>query len=688
MNELRTTQRKAKEASKMKKTIVLLLILCLAPGVLVLAGGKKEGAPEGVKEETKEMTVEVLQEGETPSKGLDNYKVYATPAEYTKATGKKLPAYKQSPMLDDLVKSGKLPPVAQRLPEEPCVIQPTDRIGTYGGTLTGIRSTGESYAGSPAHLALIVPTGEYIRTLVKDWKVSSDYQTLTIYLRKGTRWSDGEPFTADDIVFWYNDIKMNKELTPALEPKFICGGKPYTIAKVDDYTVSFHSEVPYYGIKTLFNKRSLTDYLEYAPKHYLRKWHIKYNPDANKLAKDEGFDNWATAFDSKNKPILYSGAGPKANPDLPTLAPWRILSVSADKTELERNPYYWAVDTEGNQLPYIDREVEFKVDSRETMLFKIMNGDIDFRIVEWWNAPALIENEQKGNYKIMTTYMGNELAWPNITFNLSNPDPVIGPILRDLRFRRAMSLAVNRQEILDGPWMGVGRICQSTVRDTDPLFKQEWLTNYTKYDPEQANKLLDEMGLKWDSNHQYRQRPDGKRLSILLTTMDWNWPPTEPLIDHWRKVGVEVIASNDDWNLYVEKEESNNFNLTTWTSWSQDFEQELSTGGYDPDGVGNRWAGPWERWWRTSGKQGTEPAEWAKPFFEARAKFLSARNEEEYMKYGQEVWQWLADYLPVIGTVGYPPYPAAVNNRVQNVWPFNVGCFEQEGQKMQWFIQK
>jgi peptide/nickel transport system substrate-binding protein len=674
----------------MKRILIIVLILTLIPGFLVFAGGKKEpqAEPEIMEKKVEEMTVEVVREGAVPSRKFDNYRVYATPAAYTEAMGKKVGTYKQSPMLDSLVASGKLPPVAQRLPKEPCVVQPTDRVGKFGGTLTGIRYSGETYAGSPAHLSLIIATGEYIMTLARGWEVGPDYKSLTVYLREGAKWSDGKPFTADDLVFWWNDIKLNKELTPAPEPNFTVAGEPYRIVKVDSYTVRYEAKEPYFGIKTLIQKRSLAaaEYLMYAPKHYLSQYHIKYNPQANELAKKEGFDNWAQLFDSKNKPIVYSGQGSKANPEMPTMAPWKLVNIGPDKTDLERNPFFWAVDVEGNQLPYIDREVEFKVDSRDTMVFKVMSGDIDFQLVLWWDAPAIIDSQEKGNYRLLTTYMGNELAWPNIAFNLSSEDPVLGPILRDIRFRRAMSVAINRQEILDGPWMGVGRICQSTVRDTDPLFEEEWLTNYAQFDVDLANRLLDEMGLKWDANREFRLRPDGKKLQLQLTTMDWNWAPTEPLIDHWKKIGVDVLGSIDDWNLYIEKEESGNFHLTTWTSWSQDFEQEIATGGYDPTGVGNRWANSWGQWWQSGGDIGKEPPDWAKSFFQAREKFLSAKNEEEYLLYGKEVWQWLADYLPVIGTIGYPPFPMAVHNRLQNVWPWNVGCYEQEGQKFQWFI--
>ena len=664
----------------MKKILHIIIVFSFLPSLGLWAGGTKEEEPSKPAEEivTEEVKIE---------RNIGNYHVYSTLQEYEEETGKKITGFKESPMLAEKVRAGDLPPVEERLPEEPCVIQPTDKIGKYGGTVTSITSTGESVVGAPGHLTMILPTGEYVNWAAKEWKVADDFKSVTISLRKGLRWSDGAPFTADDIVFWFEDIKLNKDLTAVLEPRYMIRGEPLQIEKIDDYTVRFVSSEPSYSIQGVTSKDANT-WPSYRPKHYLEKWHIKYNKDADKLAKEEGFDTWWMAFDAHNKALRMGGQTQQADPNMPTLGPFMLVEKTADKLILERNPYFWAVDTEGNQLPYIDHQVEFMVGNQETFLLRIMNGDVDYRVVEVWDIPPLIENAERGGYRLLMDYIGSELAWPSITFNLSLQDPVLGPIIRDVRFRRALSLGINREEILEGPWHGMARVCQVTVRDNDPLFKEEWITNHVEYDPDRANLLLDEMGLKWDKDHEYRLRPDGEPLTLILDTMQWNLAPTEPIIAHWKKLGVELIIKLDDWSYYLERAQSNETHLSAWTVWIENEEIQIFYSGYDPSFIGNPWGYPWEIWRLTEGKEGIEPPEWVKTYFKYRENTLNARNEEEYLEWGTKTYQWLADYLPVLGTVGYNTYPVVASNRLKNVWPWNKGPFETENMLPQWYLEE
>ena len=664
----------------MKKVLYIIFVLSLLSVSVLWAGGEKEKEPSKPTKET--VTEEAI-----TGKKLGNFSVYSTLEEYEKETGKKITRFKESPVLAEKVRMGKLRPVEERLPEEPCVIQPTDKIGKYGGTVTHITATGESTIGVPGHLTMILPTGEYVNWAAKEWKVADDFKSVTISLRKGLKWSDGAPFTADDIVFWYEDIKLNKDLTSVLEARYIVGDEPLQVERIDDYTVRFVASEPSYKIQAVTSKDANT-WPSYRPKHYLKKWHIKYNKDADKLAKEEGFDSWWMAFAAHNKALRMGGQTRQSDPNMPTLGPFMLVEKTPDKLVLERNPYFWAVDTEGNQLPYIDNQVEFLVESYETASLRIMSGDIDYRVFAIWYIPPIIENAERGGYRVIMDYLGSELAYPSITFNLSLQDPVMGPIIRDVRFRRALSLGINRMEILEGPHLGVGRACQVTVRDTDPLFKEEWLTNYAEYDPDRANLLLDEMGLKWDKDHEYRLRPDGKRLTVLCDTMSWNLPPTEPIIAHWKKIGIELVIKIDDWGYYVERTQSNETQLTAWTVWIENSEIQIFYSGYDPSFNGNPWGYPWEIWRLTDGKEGIEPPDWVKTYFKYRENTLNAKNSEEYIEWGTKTYQWLADYLPVIGTVGYNAYPAIVSNRLKNVWPWNVGVFESELMMPQWYIEE
>jgi len=241
-------------------------------------------------------------------------KSWSTLQEYEKVTRKKIEKFNEPPMLKVKVAAGELPSVKQRLPEEPQVIEPLEEIGRYGGTmhLTGVGREGSELETSGRNMAELAYDGQTIIPCVaKGWKISDDYKTLTLYLRKGMRWSDGEPFTADDVLFWYEDVILNDELTPVKPKQWCPGEKPAKIKKIDDYTVQFEFGVPYPRAREI-----LLSIPASYPKHYLKKYHIKYNPDADKVAKKEGIDNWWRCIEEKGccskyllgeEPLLLEG---------------------------------------------------------------------------------------------------------------------------------------------------------------------------------------------------------------------------------------------------------------------------------------------------------------------------------------------------------------------------------------------
>jgi len=617
---------------------------------------------------------------------LAEYHVYSTLAEYEKATGKTIEKFSEAPMLKTKVAAGLLPPVEERLPEEFCVIEPEEEIGQYGGVLfQDIPSTPEVAAGDPGHLIRLDPKNNLIFWAAKGWEISKDYRDITIYLRKGLRWSDGAPFTADDIVFWYEDIMLNKDLTPVLLYDWRATGEPLEVKKIDDYTVRIHSGVSYYGIKFVIGKDALA-ITHYAPKHYLKKWHIKYNPEANELAKEEGFEYWWQAFQFRNKPLRMGGGGTQANPEMPTLGPFKLIERTSVRMVLERNPYFWAVDTAGNQLPYIDRTFD-SFESGEIALMKVISGDTDYAITEVTELPLLLENVEQGDYRV-NIILGGELAWPSLTFNLTIEDPVWRKIFRDIRFRRAMSLAVDREEINQATYVGLAKPSQVTCRDINSLYQERWARAYAEYDPQRANMLLDEIGLKWDKDHKWRLRPDGKPLTILLETMEWNMPYCELLPAQWEKIGVKLLLKTLEWGLYVERAQSNQGHLFAWTIHADNTDKFFPGGLAIPDGNDTPWGLLWTQWYDSGGEKGEEPPDWAKEFFEFREKWAKSKNEEEYLRWGTKLYDWFAEYLPVIGSLGYTPLVCVAKNDLRNVWKFNIGYFSVELQKPQWFFKK
>ncbi len=495
---------------------------------------------------------------------------YATLTEYEKATGKAITKFHEAPMLRVKVAAGELPPVEERLPEEPLVLIPVEEIGQYGGTWHRAW-TGPSDAPGPGRITVdnILrhdPDGKKVLpNIARAWKLSDEGRTLTLYLRKGMKWSDGVPFTADDIIFWYKDIILNDELTPAKPSWMIVGGKLGEVEKIDDYTVRLHFVQPYgvlldslaiYGGQGGF----------FAPRHYLKQFHPNYTSEERleKMVKEEGFNYWYQLFMAKNDWIQ--------NPDLPTLRAWKpINEPTATHWIMERNPYYWKVDTAGNQLPYLDRVTHVLAEDPEVINLKAMAGELDFQLRHLMlnNYPMFMEASEKGNYRVVTweSGFGSDVAFsPNLTYK---GDPVLRDIIRDRRFRIALSLAINREEINELCYLGLGEIRAATVPPQNPAYREEFGKKYIEYNPERANALLDEMGLRWDKDHKYRLRPDGKTLSLTIEVVAGIFGPwvdaSELVKEYWEEIGIKTAVKTEERALWYQRLYAGEIQVAVWS---------------------------------------------------------------------------------------------------------------------------
>ena len=373
--------------------------------------------------------------------------VYATPQEYENATGEKIPDYNEAPILIDLVKQGKVPPVEERLPQRPLVVDPVEEIGKYGGTLKrAIRGPANQYSwnwtSSENLLRWQWKDGQLVvvPNVAKRWKVSEDGKVYTFYLREGMRWSDGHPFTADDIMFWYEDIILNKDLTPSIPDWLVVRDKPGKVEKIDDYTVRFVFEEPY-GIFLEFLAMGGNTF---RPKHYLEQFHSRYAPQEvlSEMVKEAKFERWDQLF--------WDKASTFYNQECPVINAWRVITpLPALRMVAERNPYYWKVDTAGNQLPYIDRVTFEDISDLEVITMRMLNGDFDMLDCEqspFGNYTLYMENRDKGNYRVLKW---TEPIMSCIYVNQNVKDPVLREIFEDSRFRMALSYAINREEIND-----------------------------------------------------------------------------------------------------------------------------------------------------------------------------------------------------------------------------------------------
>ncbi len=603
---------------------------------------------------------------------------YPTLREYEILTKKKISKFNESPMLTELVKQGKLPSVEKRLPSEPAVVEPIKEVGQYGGTIRMAYIEARNWPGVSAVMGVesILKFGHDGRTIMpniaKSWKLSQDGKTLTIYLRKGLKWSDGTPFTADDILFWYEDVFLNEELTPTKAKAWCPGGKPMELKKLDNYTVQLKFAVSYPVILPHM-VYSATEGNFYLPKHYLMKYHIRYTPKEKvlEMAKAEGFNDWAQYFLAKE---TYSFLDPTISPDYPTLSAFVIQGKSLNQTTVVRNPYYWKVDINGNQLPYADKIQATLVENLEIYNMKIINGELDFAAAHTGleNYPLYRENENKGNYNVLLWKLGHSSV---VTFhlNLTHKDPVLRKIFQDKRFRIALSLGMNRDELNELACLGKGMPKQVSVLPPSKYYVEKYAKAYTQYDPEKANKLLDEMGLNKRDKDGYRLRPDGKTLAVTIEYTPASVGPTKVTIvemvqRYWEKLGIKVAVKQEDRQLYMVRcRTGNEHDIGLWHA-DMLTEPLWPIGAYvGPISVMAEWAPLWYLWYTTGGKAGEEPPDEIKRIMKLYETVQTTMKESERITAAKEIWKSNAENLWAIGTVGLIPQPVIVSKRLHNV---------------------
>ena len=586
----------------------------------------------------------------------------------------------EAPMLKDLVAAGKLPAVEKRMPvpEDILAVEPIEEIGKYGGT---------AYAGRPylyhyseAQLLIghegILRIGRDAKTIVpnlaKKWDMSADGKTLTLYLRKGIRWSDGEPFTADDILFWWEDVVGNKDLTPTgPSTDWSPGGQPMKVTKIDDYTVRLSFAAPFPLVTT-----ALAHYQGYfgsffLPKHYLKQFHPKYvaQDKLDKMAKDAGFEHWYEYFGDR----MRNGWNQPMQPDLPTLTAFKLVKEDGNNSIFERNPYYWKTDTAGNQLPYIDRVVCVKVADKEMMDAKLITGEFYLGCLETRPESYTLykENADKGGYRVLPwqSVHGSAVVYQ---VNQTIDDPVLRPIFRDVRFRRALSLGINRKEINDTVFYGLGEPRQYTVIPQSSYFDPSFATAYAQYDPDAANKLLDAMGLKWDAKHQFRLMPNGQPLAFTLEYFLIETPKdkvSELVKEYWQNLGIDVTLKQISGELDQQRYVGNQVQVGLWhgdcaSDWL------FSTNSFIVPYInqwGVTWGPKWGDWYMTKGAQGEEPPAEIKRILKVREDFLKAVDPQERVRLGKDLLRSQAENLWVIGTVGLWPAPVVVKNNLRNI---------------------
>jgi peptide/nickel transport system substrate-binding protein len=575
-------------------------------------------------------------------------------------------------MLTKLVQSGKLPAVEKRLPETPVVVQPFDRVGEYGGTwrraYTGLSDLVDSRRILYDPLVRWSPEYKIIPNLAEKWEVDETGKIFTFHLVKGVKWSDGEPFTADDIMFCLEDVLLDKELTPSVPSWLAPLGAPPKVTKIDTYTFRVEFGKPY----SLFLEQLACPHamaLVTMPKHYLKKFHKKYAKpeELEALMKEKKTSTWVKLFQgvSDLRTSLF------VNTEIPSICAW-ITTVPAPSRRfvMERNPYYWKVDPKGNQLPYIDTLVSDLQAEAQTVLLKAVAGEIDMQarfLGGMQNSVLLMANLSSGKYKLvpkMSTASVGVLLAPN----LNHKDPVMRKILSDSRFRKAISLAVDRKEINKITCMGKGTPRQAAPLKESAFYSESYANDYLEYNPAKAAALLDEMGLKMGPNGQ-RMRPDGKpcQISLDVVVKIQSYVDTAEIVaSYLGKIGIPTEVKSETMELFRERTQGAAHDIALW-SGDGGLECLLEPRWYFPYSTESLNATQYGLWFQSGGKNGEEPTPDIKELMDTYQQILTAVSDEKKKELFKKILDANEKNLWVIGLVHDPDDYYVVAKNMFNV---------------------
>lgn len=482
---------------------------------------------------------------------------WVNPQEYEKATGQRIERFNQAPMLRTQVAAGELPPVEERLPKNPKVVKPLNEIGTYGGTLH--RGTASPTTGNYLLNRVTIETlfqfpwpqpgsGPVESNLADKWEFSEDGTELTVHLREGIKWSDGYPFTADDVLFYWKDVLFNEKSLVTPNPNLYVEGRVAPeLKKIDDYTIKFTFPRPFFFAETAF-----TCLTEWAwPKHYMKEFHPDYNENAT-------WEEW-------NKHIDWIDRGKV------TLKGWMLewYKPGGDLV-LVRNPYYWKVDPEGNQLPYIDRVRIHAVADRQMIALKSVAGELDLDAL-WVGTQHLsmfMEEKERRDYDI-----GFALV-PGMTFhfNYDYSDETVRNIVRNVNFRRAFSLAINREMLSRVMFSDMLYPTSCSFSPNSAYYDEEVAKLYTEYDPERAKQLLDEAGFEDRDGNGWRELPTGEEVKLIIdcSQHDLYTPSLEMIVEDLAKVGVKLVMNVQHQQLIGLRRGTGEFEVLVWDLYAAD----------------------------------------------------------------------------------------------------------------------
>lgn len=592
----------------------------------------------------------------------------------------------EAPALARLVQEGLLPPVHERVGPEPVVLEGVDGLGQYGGTWTFfISSPGMIDQQLPHRLSYpnLVRWTHYgypiVPQVAREFEVSEDKRTFTFHLRRGIRWSDGHPFTADDIMFWYEMEARNPTVFPESAEILRFRGQMGTVEKIDDHTVVFRFPESH----GLFIERIASYpgfWVTNFPAHYLRQFHPELG-DPEFLEAERQLRNMPSLGALYRQAFYGSGDYRR-----PRLGPWLERGPRRNPPyTLVRNPYYFAVDSHGNQLPYFDRLV-FDLRSADMINVAASNGEVVLQptAITINQYTILKDNAERNNYNLFLWMAGDRspmVIQPNLNRRMDPRDPASANklwLFNQKEFRHALSLAINRDNIIQTEYLGLAEPAQAAPPPESPFFHERLYHAFTEYDPARASELLDAIGLTARDRQGFRLFPDGTRMQLFLNVSGAiGGGPGQSLVEDWARIGLRVTARERSLGLFRTEVEALQHDLSVWGS-NGEFMPMLEPRMLVPSNPYSDWARAYAMWFRRGGLQGHPdsllpgadapppggPIHRSMELYEAA---LGATSLEEQVELFSKVMDIVADNLWTISVASSPPRLIVADAGIMNI---------------------
>ena len=579
----------------------------------------------------------------------------------------------ETPELVSQVNSGELPPVQQRIPETPQLVEfhGDFSAGSHGGELRLLM-------GKQKDIRQIVIYGyarlvgyntglQLVADILEDFEVVEG-RIFTLYLRKGHRWSDGHAFTSEDFRYYWEDIANDPELSKGGPPKtLLVDGEAPLVEFIDDYTVrySWTKTNPYF-IPALAAPRPL--YI-YKPAHYLKQFHRRYQSEERiaELVEENNARNWMSVHVNRDRPYKAT------NPDLPTLQPWYNSTYPpSDRFIFKRNPFYHRIDENGRQLPYINR-VAINIASGKLIPAKTGadESDLQARYLRMDNYTFLKQAEKINPFEVRLWKIGKG-AQVALLPNQNSNDAVFKNLIRDRRFRRALSLAINRHEINQVVYFGLAREGNNTVLPDSPLYKPEYQHKWAQFDLAQANALLDELGLLERDARGVRIMADGRPLEIMVQTAGESTEYTDILElvhDSWMQAGIKLYSIPSTREVFRNRIFAGDAVMSIWSG----LENALPTAHSSPYELAptakHQYQWPkWGQYYESSGQSGEQPqTPEAQELVELVKQWRRSADYDSRMNIWQRMLEIHSEEIFSIGIVNSVQHPVVVNRHLRNV---------------------